>query len=672
MADSPTTTAPRPTLGLTGLTSNAMALIAPGAFLWLTFGPQVLTGAPGAGMAMWFGILAALLLCLATAVAYAELSKLYPGAGSSYFFAEQAFLSKKQAFKWARVMKFMVGWASHLYYWVYPGVMVGVTALLVGYLLGELFPSTFAAGYPSPIFMFGFAIIFALGVAYIAFRGVGGTTGVNAIINVVQITALIIFSVMAITHRIHVKEGDQAYTMSSTGTAINFVQDTVPDTSKLIPDPKDPSKQIQDPSATIPKVTPDNDPVPVYYAADASDKVINGADGNPVVIPTDANGKLPATLPAGAAKAVPEPFKLSYEGGILPDKDGHLVYQYHKTAGSVIAPHGFGFVIIQACVAILILVGFESVTAMGEEAKNAKRDIPKAVILSLLIQGGFCYLLEYFSANYFMSTAYQATANASGSSAPIGDMMQLVGAWAFGSPKAGWYFMMIQAVTVFLALIGTTLSCLSTGARVTYAMGRDEEVPNHFGMLHGKTLSPHRAIWTLAIISIVIGCLTVATYYCGPAVKFGTKDAYNATVSGLPNASNGFNIWYKLGTHRLSYETACKIPQSLLTITLVSNFGTFLLYMMSCLVAIVAFHEHQMHNFFKHKVIPIFGLLANLLCMIFYLVGPFFVSGMSWEEPYLALAIAAVWGIYGAIYFVSRSKKMGKPVFIEQPAMATV
>src|SRR5579862_4070929 len=118
------------TLGLTGLTSNAMALIAPGAFLWLTFQIQALYGAPMAGCAMWFGILAALLLCYATAVSYAELSKLYPGAGSSYFYAEQAFLSKTHAFKFARVAKFLTGWASHLYYWVYPGLMVGVTALL--------------------------------------------------------------------------------------------------------------------------------------------------------------------------------------------------------------------------------------------------------------------------------------------------------------------------------------------------------------------------------------------------------------------------------------------------------------------------------------------------------------------------------------------------------------
>src|SRR5208283_5842104 len=87
------------TLGLTGLTVNAMALIAPGAFLWLTYVMQAQYGAPMAGSAMWFGILAALLLCFATAYSYAELSKIFPGAGSSYLYAEQAFLSKTGAYK---------------------------------------------------------------------------------------------------------------------------------------------------------------------------------------------------------------------------------------------------------------------------------------------------------------------------------------------------------------------------------------------------------------------------------------------------------------------------------------------------------------------------------------------------------------------------------------------
>src|ERR1700733_13361753 len=232
-----TTNSPKKTLGLTGLTSNAMALIAPGAFLWLTYGLQSLTGAPGAGMSMWFGILLALLLCVATAVAYAELSKLYPGAGSSYFFAEQAFLSKKQAFKWARIAKFMVGWASHLYYWVYPGVMVGVTAIIAGYMIGQIFPNTFNPSEPSTLFMILFCVVFSFGVSYIAFRGVGGTTGVNAGINVIQITALIIFSIMAITHRMKVHQDDVAWNLDSTGTPTRLVQDKMLDTTKLIDDP---------------------------------------------------------------------------------------------------------------------------------------------------------------------------------------------------------------------------------------------------------------------------------------------------------------------------------------------------------------------------------------------------------------------------------------------------
>src|SRR5438045_5910904 len=107
------TNKPPSTLGLTGLTVNAMALIAPGAFLWLTFFIQSAYGAPMAAQGMWFGIFAAILLCLATAVAYAELSKLHPGAGSSYYFAEQAFLSQSKAFRFARIAKFVVGWASH-------------------------------------------------------------------------------------------------------------------------------------------------------------------------------------------------------------------------------------------------------------------------------------------------------------------------------------------------------------------------------------------------------------------------------------------------------------------------------------------------------------------------------------------------------------------------------
>src|SRR5437870_5787560 len=194
------------TLGLTGVTVNAMALIAPGAFLWITFYVQAGYSYPS-GLSMWFGILAAIALAYATAISYSELSKLYPGAGSSYLFAEQAFLSKTHAYRFARIAKFITGWASHLYYWVYPGLMVGVTALVVGYMVGQIWPDTFNAAIPSPLFMIVFCPLFAIGVAYICYRGVTGTTAVNTAINVIQITALVVFSVIAVGYRLNHPQG---------------------------------------------------------------------------------------------------------------------------------------------------------------------------------------------------------------------------------------------------------------------------------------------------------------------------------------------------------------------------------------------------------------------------------------------------------------------------------
>jgi len=192
------------TLGLTGLTSNAMALIAPGAFLWLTFFIQATTGVagqPSTAPGMWIGIFAALVLCLATAIAYAEISKLYPGTGSSYYYAEQAMLSKDKAFKYARVAKFIVGWGSHLYYWVYPGVMVAVTGVFVGYVIGFLYPNVMSGSNPGPVFMALVAVVFSFFVAWIASKGAGASTAVNLAINVVQISALIVFSVLALGYR---------------------------------------------------------------------------------------------------------------------------------------------------------------------------------------------------------------------------------------------------------------------------------------------------------------------------------------------------------------------------------------------------------------------------------------------------------------------------------------
>jgi len=69
-------------------------------------------------------------------------------------------------------------------------------------------------------------------------------------------------------------------------------------------------------------------------------------------------------------------------------------------------------------------------------------------------------------------------------------------------------------------------------------------------------------------------------------------------------------------------------------------------------------------------LIPIFGLVANLVCMAFYLIGPFMGYGTK-MEPLLALGIAAVWAIYGGIYFVRSSKGKGRATLIGERGMGT-
>ncbi len=580
------------TLGLTGLTSNAMALIAPGAFLWLTFAIQANTGVagqPSTAPAMWWGIIAALLLCLATAVAYAEISKLYPGTGSSYYYAEQALLSKDKAFKYARVAKFIVGWGSHLYYWVYPGVMVATTGIFCGYVVGFLFPNFMSGSTPGPVFMALVAVVFSFFVAWIAAKGAGASTAVNLAINVVQISALILFSVLALGYRANHPSGSPGFQYDSQSLSTYTYQ----------------------------------------FQTDKAGATIRDASGNPLPL-LDSSGK-------------PVPFQITY-----PETDSTGVFLTHPTAASVVSPHKISYVFIQATVAILILVGFESVTSMGGEAKNPTKHIPIAVIASLLIQGLFCYLFEYFAANYFLNSGYPMT-SASGSAAPIGDMMIIVGDALLGQGH-GKYFMLAEAITVFLALIGTTLACMNTGARVTYAMGKDDEAPEHFGMLHAESLSPRRAIWTLAVISAVIGVIAISLF-------LGDAGApSDATIAALPHG-----IFSSFGY--MSHDRMAALPNSLLTITLTSNFGTFILYALSCFLCIVAFHKRPDYSFVKHLLIPGFGLIANLVCMAFYLIGPFAGLGTK-MEPLCALGISGAWGVYGAIYFLRSSQAKGKAVLL--------
>jgi amino acid transporter len=285
-------------------------------------------------------------------------------------------------------------------------------------------------------------------------------------------------------------------------------------------------------------------------------------------------------------------------------------------------PHSLQGVLVQSTVAILILVGFESCTAFAAETKDAKRNIPRAVILSLVVQGLLAYLFEYFAAGFMVSEKLAGTdstgaavtglAAAAASSAPIGDMAILVGNSVLGG--VGFGLMVSIAVTVALAILGTTLSCLNTAVRVSYAMAQDDEMPELLSAMHGRFATPHRAIWVLVAVSCVIAAIGVQS------------------VVGLTG------------------------------ITLASNFGTFVLYGLTCLWTIIAFAERQEKNLLKHLVVPVLGLAANLAMLGAILYLYIIDNADAQHEAYICFGLAGGWAVVSAVYVAVSSARGGRAI----------
>jgi len=294
----------------------------------------------------------------------------------------------------------------------------------------------------------------------------------------------------------------------------------------------------------------------------------------------------------------------------------HAEHWAHPHAMSIVFPHSLGSMLFQSTIAILILVGFESSTSLAGEAINPKKDIPRGVILSLVIQGIFAYLLEYFAANYAVSeklvnkaadgTVTTGMAAVAASSAPIGDLVRQIGDSMLGGN--GFMLMIIIAATVGLAVLGTTLAAMNTAVRISFAMAQDKEMPSVMGSLHGKHATPHMGVWILVAVSAVLGAVGV----------------YNVTaLTGL---------------------------------TLASNIGTFILYALICGLTFIAFTGKSEFHSGKHAIIPGLGLLGNIALLAGVVVIGLKTPGVSANATKMALYMTGIWGVISAIYLFANSK----------------
>jgi amino acid transporter len=165
--------------------------------------------------------------------------------------------------------------------------------------------------------------------------------------------------------------------------------------------------------------------------------------------------------------------------------------------------HGMSLAVV-AC--IFSLVGFESATALSGEARNPLRNVPRAVIWSLILTGLFMVVMGYVEV--FGTRHYPTPLSAI--TAPLITLSSIYNVTFFKIPIS------LGAMISFFSL---SLSCLNAGARILYPMGEHLVFPRQLGRAHPKNGTPHVAITAYVVLMFLIP--TVLEIFTNPVTTFG-------------------------------------------------------------------------------------------------------------------------------------------------------
>lgn len=146
------------------------------------------------------------------------------------------------------------------------------------------------------------------------------------------------------------------------------------------------------------------------------------------------------------------------------------------------------------------------VASMCEEVQNPEREVPKAIVLSVVAAGitGIVYLIPIL----FVFPAIEDLVNAS---QPIGIIFQQ----ATGSAGGGFGLMFL----IFGILMFAGIGSLTAASRCTYAFARDGAIPGYrlWRKVNHKLDVPVWGIILSAIVNALLGC-----------IYFGSTAAFNS------------------------------------------------------------------------------------------------------------------------------------------------
>ena len=157
------------------------------------------------------------------------------------------------------------------------------------------------------------------------------------------------------------------------------------------------------------------------------------------------------------------------------------------TSLSTFAPNGIEGIFSGAFIIFFAYIGFDAVSTAAEETKNPQRDLPIAIMGTLLI----CTILYVCAALVLTGIV---PFNSIDTQAPLAHAMRFIGKnWYAGLLSVGALCALTSVLLIYQ--LGTT--------RILWAMSRDRFLPKSLNAVHKKYKTPHIMTWLSGLIVIV-------------------------------------------------------------------------------------------------------------------------------------------------------------------------
>ncbi len=149
---------------------------------------------------------------------------------------------------------------------------------------------------------------------------------------------------------------------------------------------------------------------------------------------------------------------------------------------------GVGGTIGAAALIFFAYIGFEDLANISEEAKSARKNMPKALLVSILITSVIYMLVS------IVAVSVVNWQDLAASSAPLATVASVI---------LGPQGFLIMSVIALFATANTVLVLLIVGSREMYGVSRDGSLPKILSKIHPKRSTPWVAVLVTAIFAIL-------------------------------------------------------------------------------------------------------------------------------------------------------------------------